>query len=105
MARGAFVYIRNPPSTSSPTIMRAGAVEYGLADGLRSRLDRCDQVIDDDLGRSGSASAVPARPAARGDLSGRVGAVFTIEASRLARNGHDWRTLIEVLRSGWHSDR
>jgi hypothetical protein len=26
---------------------------------------------------------------------GRVGAVFAIEASRLARNGRDWHTLIE----------
>jgi hypothetical protein len=26
---------------------------------------------------------------------GRVGAVLTIEASRLARNGRDWHTLLE----------
>jgi DNA invertase Pin-like site-specific DNA recombinase len=26
---------------------------------------------------------------------GRVGAVFSIEASRLARNGRDWHTLLE----------
>src|SRR5262249_36795356 len=30
---------------------------------------------------------------------GRVGAVFAIEASRLARDGRDWHTLIECC--GW----
>jgi hypothetical protein len=30
-----------------------------------------------------------------GPLQGHVGAVLAIEASRLARNGRDWHTLIE----------
>jgi DNA invertase Pin-like site-specific DNA recombinase len=38
------------------------------------------------------ASAVRASNAI---CEGRVGAVFAIEASRLARNGRDWHTLIE----------
>jgi DNA invertase Pin-like site-specific DNA recombinase len=29
---------------------------------------------------------------------GQVGAVFCIEASRLARNGPDWHTLLEFCR-------
>jgi len=54
------------------------------------------QVIDDDLGRSGGGIA---RPGFEKLLSAicerRVGAVLSIEASRLARNGRDWHTLLE----------
>ena len=53
-------------------------------------------VIDDDLGRSGSGSAH--RPGFERLVamvcSGNVGAVYCIEASRLARNGRDWHHLI-----------
>lgn len=55
------------------------------------------RVIDEDLGRSGSG-----RVERRGFetllsevCQGKAGAVFAIEASRLARNGHDWHKLLE----------
>jgi hypothetical protein len=55
-------------------------------------------VIDDDLGRSGSG--LVERPGFQrlvGEVcTGEVGAVFSIEASRLARNGRDWHYLIEL---------
>jgi DNA invertase Pin-like site-specific DNA recombinase len=55
-------------------------------------------VIDDDLGRSGSG--LVERPGFQrlvGEVcTGEVGAVFCIEASRLARNGRDWHHLIEL---------
>src|SRR5258707_4376175 len=54
-------------------------------------------VIDDDLGRSGSGISRPGFERLLAAIcEGRVGAVFAIEASRLARNGRDWHTLIEV---------
>lgn len=53
-------------------------------------------VIDDDLGVSGSGTC--SRPGFERLLNalckGRVGAVFSIEASRLARNGRDWHSLL-----------
>ena len=53
-------------------------------------------VIDDDLGRSGSGISRPGFERLLAAIcEGRVGAVFAIEASRLARNGRDWHTLIE----------
>ena len=53
-------------------------------------------VIDDDLGRSGSGVSRPGFERLLAAIcEGRVGAVFAIEASRLARNGRDWHTLIE----------
>ena len=64
--------------------------QYGLADRARALGWAAVEVIDDDLGRSGSGIA---RPASRKLLAaiceGRVGAVVSIEASRLARNGRD----------------
>src|SRR5262249_49845743 len=53
---------------------------------------------DDDLGRSGSG--VVDRPGFQrlvaSVCTGSVGAVFCIEASRLARNGRDWHHLIDL---------
>jgi DNA invertase Pin-like site-specific DNA recombinase len=55
-------------------------------------------TIDDDLGRSGSG--LVARPGFQklvaSVCSGAIGAVFCIEASRLARNGRDWHHLIDL---------
>src|SRR6202140_4886960 len=54
------------------------------------------EVIDDDLGRSGGGINRPGFERLLAAIcEGRVGAVFAIEASRLARNGRDWHTLIE----------
>ena len=54
--------------------------------------------FDDDLGRSGSG--LVERPGFQrlvADVcTGEIGAVFCIEASRLARNGRDWHHLIEL---------
>lgn len=55
-------------------------------------------MIDDDLGRSGSG--LMQRPGFERLVamvcSGDVGAVYCIEASRLARNGRDWHHLIDL---------
>jgi DNA invertase Pin-like site-specific DNA recombinase len=54
------------------------------------------EVIDDDLGRSGSGVSRPGFEKLLAAIcEGRVGAVVSIEASRLARNGRDWHTLLE----------
>jgi DNA invertase Pin-like site-specific DNA recombinase len=56
------------------------------------------ETIDEDLGRSGSG--LVARPGFQrlvaGVCTGSVGAVFCLEASRLARNGRDWHHLIDL---------
>src|ERR1700735_1554740 len=54
------------------------------------------EVIDDDLGRSAGGVNRPGFERLLAAIcEGRVGAVLAIEASRLARNGGDWHTLIE----------
>src|ERR1700746_1194636 len=53
-------------------------------------------VIDDDLGRSGGGQLRPGFERLLAAISaGTAGAGLAIEASRLARNGRDWRTLLE----------
>ncbi len=72
--------------------------QYGLADRARELGFRDVMVIDEDLGRSGSG--LVERPGFQRLVAevcgGEVGAVFCIEASRLARNGRDWHHLIEL---------
>jgi DNA invertase Pin-like site-specific DNA recombinase len=72
--------------------------QYGLADYAR-KLGFIDvMTIDEDLGRSGSG--LIERPGFQRLVAdvceGQVGAVFCLEASRLARNGRDWHHLIEL---------
>jgi DNA invertase Pin-like site-specific DNA recombinase len=56
-------------------------------------------VIDEDLGQSGSGAHRPGFERLLAALcEGNVGAVFCIEASRLARNGRDGHTLLEFCR-------
>ena len=53
-------------------------------------------VIDDDLGRSGSGVSRPGFEKLLAAIcEGGGGVVISIEASRLARNGRDWHTLLE----------
>ena len=54
------------------------------------------EVIDEDLGRSASGIARPGFERLLAAICrGEAGAVVSIEASRLARNGRDWHTLLE----------
>lgn len=53
-------------------------------------------AIDDDLGRSGSGIARKGFERLLVAIgAGDAGVVFAMEASRLARNGRDWHTLLE----------
>src|SRR4030095_7805321 len=70
--------------------------QYELADRARQLGWTAVEIVDDDLGRSGGGINRPGFERLLAVIcEGRVGAVFAIEASRLARNGRDWHTLIE----------
>jgi len=70
--------------------------QYALVDRARGLGWQDVDVIDDDLGVSGSGTSRPGfERLLRALCDGQVGAVFSIEASRLARNGRDWHTLLE----------
>src|SRR5947207_10690413 len=96
LARGAFIYIRQSTVDQLANNHESRLRQYGLADRARALGWTDVTVIDDDLGRSGSGVSRPGFQRLLAAIcEGRVGAVFAIEASRLARNGRDWRTLSE----------
>jgi DNA invertase Pin-like site-specific DNA recombinase len=72
--------------------------QYGLVDRAKEIGFQEAVVIDEDLGRSGSGMVErPGFQRLVGEVcTGEIGAVFCIEASRLARNGRDWHHLIEL---------
>lgn len=96
LAREAYVYVRqstadqllnNPESRRRQYALVARANELGWEQVI---------VIDEDLGRSGGGQVRPGFERLLAAIcAGTAGAVLAIEASRLARNGRDWHTLLE----------
>jgi DNA invertase Pin-like site-specific DNA recombinase len=96
LARQAIIYIRQSTAGQVTNNLESKRRQYGLADRARQLGWSDVSVIDDDLGRSGGGVARPGFEKMLAAIcEGRVGAVLSIEASRLARNGRDWHTLIE----------
>jgi len=96
LGRGALVYIRQSTADQLLHNTESRRRQYGLADRARQLGWTSVEVIDDDLGRSGGGIKRPGFERLLAAIcEGRVGAVLAIEASRLARNGRDWHTLIE----------
>jgi DNA invertase Pin-like site-specific DNA recombinase len=98
LSRNAYVYVRQSTADQLTHNHESRRRQYGLADRARQLGWTTVEVIDDDLGRSGGGIARPGFERLLAAIcEARVGAVLAIEASRLARNGRDWHTLIEFL--------
>jgi len=96
LARSACVYIRQSTADQLIHNQESQRRQYALADRAKNLGWSVVDIIDDDLGRSGGGFARPGFERLLASIcEGGVGAVFAIEASRLARNGRDWHTLIE----------
>jgi DNA invertase Pin-like site-specific DNA recombinase len=96
LARGAFVYIRQSTPDQLVHNQESQRRQYELVNRAKQLGWAIVEVVDDDLGRSGGGIARPGFDRLLAAIcEERVGAVFAIEASRLARNGRDWHTLIE----------
>jgi len=96
LSRSAFVYVRQSTADQLVHNQESARRQYGLADRARQLGWTAVEVIDDDLGRSGGGIDRPGFERLLAAIcESRVGAVLAIEASRLARNGRDWHTLIE----------
>jgi hypothetical protein len=96
LTRSAIVYIRQSTAYQVTNNVESGRRQYALAEPARQLGWTDVQMIDDDLGRSGGGITRPGFEKLLAAIcERRVGAVFSIEASRLARNGRDWHTLLE----------
>src|ERR1700724_429504 len=96
LGRSAFVYIRQSTADQLLHNPESRRRQYGLADRAKQLGWITVEVIGEDLGRSGGGIPRPGFDRLLAAIcEGRVGAVRAIEASRLARNGRDWHTLIE----------
>src|SRR6266852_4802527 len=98
LGRIAVVYVRQSTMAQVTGNLESQRRQYDLAKGAEAAGFASVTVIDDDLGRSGSGTMQ--RPGFERLVamvcSGDVGAVYCIEASRLARNGRDWHHLIDL---------
>ena len=96
LQRIACVYIRQSTQDQLVHNLESQRRQYGLADRARQLGWTTVEIIDDDLGRSGGGVVRPGFERLLAAICDRrVGVVLAIEASRLARNGRDWHTLIE----------
>jgi Resolvase, N terminal domain len=98
LGRGAVVYVRQSTMGQVAEHTESQRRQYALAESARSLGFASVTVIDDDLGRSGSGLVVrPGFQKLVASVCSRLtGAVFCIEASRLARNGRDWHHLSDL---------
>jgi len=98
LRRRAVVYVRQSSPGQVLHHLESQRLQYGLVERARQFGFAAVQAIDDDLGRTGSG--LVERPGfdhlVAEVCSGEVGAVFCLEASRLARNGREWHRLFEL---------
>src|SRR6266446_7274443 len=99
-AKLAYIYVRQSTAGQVRQHQESTELQYRLVDRAalfgwpKVRIE----VIDDDLGKSGTSSD------SRGGFQrliaeiglGKAGLVLSLDASRLARNNHDWHQLLEL---------
>ncbi len=99
-AKLAYIYVRQSTAGQVRQHQESTELQYRLADRALSfgwPKERIE-VIDDDLGKSGTSSV------GRGGFQrliaeiglGKAGIVLSLDASRLARNNRDWHQLLEL---------
>ncbi len=98
LRRAAYVYVRQSSAHQVRHHPESRHRQYALADRGREMGFARTVVIDEDQGKSGSG--LHERPGFGQLLAavcrGEAGAVFALEASRLARNSRDWSHLIDL---------
>ena len=95
--RAAYIYVRQSTIGQVEQNLESQRRQYALVDRAKDLGWRDIRVVDEDLGRSGGGQIErQGFETLLADVcQGQVGGVFAIEASRLARNGHDWHRLLE----------
>ena len=100
LSRQAYVYIRQSTMGQVRFNQESTERQYNLmtkAGGLGWKPDQI-RILDRDLGQSGAAmtNREDFKVLVSDVAMGRVGAIFSLEASRLARSNQDWHRLLEL---------
>jgi DNA invertase Pin-like site-specific DNA recombinase len=97
LARRAYVYIRQSTPGQVKHNLESQRMQYAVAERARALGWQDVDIIDEDLGVSASGTnRAGFERLLHAVCDGKAGAVFSIEAaSRLARNGREWHTLLE----------
>ena len=99
LKRRAVVYVRQSTPGQVLGNLESQRRQYELADLAREMGFEDIHTVDEDLGRSGSGQRRrPGFDRLVAELAaGELGAVFCLEASRLARNGREWHSAVDVM--------
>ena len=96
LSREAWVYVRQSTPDQVRHNRESRGRQYGLEGRARELGWREVVVVDDDLGQSGGGTRRTGYDRLLTAVCrGEVGVVLSLEASRLARNGREWHTLID----------
>jgi len=100
LGRQAYVYVRQSTGAQVHLNVESKQRQYALADHAEALGWSADavEIVDEDQGRSGSST--DGRDGfvrlAHDVAHGKVGAIFAVEASRLARSSQDWQRLLSL---------
>ena len=96
LERQAFVYVRQSSDFQVRHHVERQRLQYALADHARELGFSRVEVIDDDQGDSGDGRLREGFDRLLTAVChGQAGLILSLEASRLARNGRDWHTLLD----------
>ncbi len=96
LSRKAIIYIRQSTPDQVKNNLESQRRQYAFKGQAKKLGWQEIEVIDEDQGRSGSGTSRCGFDRLLNEVChGKVGAVFSMEASRLARNGREWHTLLE----------
>jgi DNA invertase Pin-like site-specific DNA recombinase len=102
LSRQACIYIRQSTLAQVRINQESTERQYNLMNKAKALGWSQEQirVLDRDLGHSGAAASnrVDFKSLVSDVAMGQVGAIFSLEASRLARSNQDWHRLLERVR-------
>ena len=100
LSRDAYIYVMQITTSQVMNHIESQHVQYNLCERATQLGWPAAQikVIDQDLGRSaaGAIARMGFEQLKEAVCASNIGAIFSVDASRLARNGREWHTLLEL---------
>ena len=99
LSRGASIYVRQSTTSQVMNHLESQHVQYNLCERAAQLGGSASQIngIDQALGRSaaGFTNRLGFEQLMQEVCCSNIGAIFSVDASRLARHGREWHTLLE----------